>query len=327
MPRFTFAHLSDPHLPLLAEDIGRWWRLGAKRAGGVLSWQRGRRHRHLPPVLSDLLADVARHRPDHIVVTGDIVNVALPGEFVRAEAWLAGLGAPGEVTLVPGNHDAYVRMPPHEGIGRWSAYMAGDEGGAAGFPAVRRRGPVAFVGLSTAEPRPMFFASGRLGAAQLARLAETLDALGAEGLCRVVLIHHPPGVAGASRRRGLVDRAAFAAVLARHGAELVLHGHTHMSQIDSLRGPCADIPVLGTSSASAAHGHRTDPARWQLVAVERAPSGGFRIDVTVRGLDAAGEFVIVRHLPFAFDGPNTGTAPGPDATGTARIPATASKPP
>ena len=50
---------------------------------------------------------------------------------------------------------------------------------AAGFPFVRRRGPLALIGLSTAVPTPPFMATGRLGEAQLARLGETLVALAA----------------------------------------------------------------------------------------------------------------------------------------------------
>ena len=60
--------------------------------------------------------------------------------------------------------------------------MRGDDG-AGGFPFVRRRGPLALIGLSTAVPTAPFMATGRLGDAQLARLGEMLDALAARESC------------------------------------------------------------------------------------------------------------------------------------------------
>ena len=55
----------------------------------------------------------------------------------------------------------------------WGDYMRGDDGGT--FPFVRRRGPLALIGLSSAVPTPPFLATGRLGDAQLQKLAAVLD--------------------------------------------------------------------------------------------------------------------------------------------------------
>ena len=41
-------------------------------------------------------------------MTGDLVNLALDGEIEMARLWLETLGAPQDVSVVPGNHDAYV---------------------------------------------------------------------------------------------------------------------------------------------------------------------------------------------------------------------------
>eukprot|EP01034_Spumella_vulgaris_P007278 gene7278-9270_t len=94
----------------------------------------------------------AQH-PDHIALTGDLVNISLPDEFARASTWLEGLGTPEQVTVIPGNHDVYVATLWREGLGRWGAYMAGDGQPPATdfgvFPTVRRRGPVALVGLNS----------------------------------------------------------------------------------------------------------------------------------------------------------------------------------
>ena len=80
-------------------------------------------------------------------------------------------------------------------------------------------------------------ATGRLGGEQLARLAEILIALGREPLFRVVLIHHPPIPNRRHYMKRLIDGAMFRALLAEHGAELILHGHNHEQQLAWLDGP------------------------------------------------------------------------------------------
>jgi len=290
---FRFAHLTDPHLPLLPGDMRGRSLTAVKRLSGLLSWHRKRQHIHRPEILEAAVADIRAHEPRHVVLTGDIVNVALPAEFARADEWLATLGNAGEVTIVPGNHDTYVETPWSAGAGRWHAYMTGDEGMAPGrspeglpFPFVRVRGPVAFVGLSTAVSTPLFSAAGRIGANQLALLGPILEKLGRQGLLRVVLLHHPPARGASSRRKGLKGHEALRGVLAQAGAELVLHGHTHMAMFDRLAGPRAAIPVLAPSSASALDA-RHESARWHLIDVARLPTGQWRLQVTVRGLDPA----------------------------------------
>ena len=96
---FTLAHLSDPHLAPLPAP--RWRELIGKRATGYINWQRRRRFIHDPAVLAKIVADLKAQAPDHIAVTGDIANIALPEEFTRGRAWLESLGAPSDVTRDP----------------------------------------------------------------------------------------------------------------------------------------------------------------------------------------------------------------------------------
>ena len=86
------CHLSDPHLPPLP---GRGLReLAGKRALGYLNWTRNRHKYHRRDVLDALVPDMQAQRPDHIAVTGDLVNLALEAEFAPARAWLESVGAP-----------------------------------------------------------------------------------------------------------------------------------------------------------------------------------------------------------------------------------------
>lgn len=284
---FTLAHLSDPHLsdwPMPAPGA-----LLSKRVLGFLSWQLRRRFIHRQAVLDRVVADLAQSRADHVAVTGDITNISLPREFENAAAWLQRIGPPDRVSVIPGNHDRYVELPWSKHLALWDAYMTGDvqTGEAERFPYLRRRGPLALIGLSSAEPMPYNSAAGHLGPEQLARLAAMLPVLEAEGLLRVVLIHHPPQARATHDRKALIDAAAFRDLLAQKGAELVLHGHTHRAHLDHLAGPQGRIPVLGVPSASALP-HGGKPAGgYHLYRVTRAGSG-WDIEIETRALPQKG---------------------------------------
>lgn len=276
---FTLAHLSDVHLaPLPAPRVSE---LLNKRLTGYINWRLKRRHVHDRAVLETLIDDLKDQAPNHIAVTGDLANVALEEEFVRGRKWLQQLGSRNDVSFVPGNHDAYVRQA-FRYAPQWAPYMTGDDG-AVGFPYVRKRGPLALIGLSTAIATPPFMATGRLGKAQSDALGPLLDELKTEGLFRVILIHHPP-VSKAESHKRLLDAWALLETIAAHGAELLLHGHDHLHMLNWLDGPAGTrVPAVGVPSASAAPGMAHDPAAYNLYAIDGAP-GAWRCELVSRGI-------------------------------------------
>jgi 3',5'-cyclic AMP phosphodiesterase CpdA len=286
---FVLAHLSDPHLGPLPRP--RLSELAGKRATGFFNWWRKRHRIHRGDVLARITADLKAQAADHIAVTGDLVNISLVGEYAPARAWLESLGPPRDVTLVPGNHDIYVRGAARYPQLHWGEYMRGDDAHETAFPFVRRRGPLALIGLSTAAPSGPFTATGRLGREQLARLAETLDRSGREQLFRVVMIHHPPISKPARHLKRLVDGGDFRAVLARHGAELVIHGHDHAHSLIELEGPQHRIPVVGAPSASEAPPGEHDCGGYNLYRIE-ARDGGWRCKAIWRGLARDGDGIV-----------------------------------
>jgi 3',5'-cyclic AMP phosphodiesterase CpdA len=288
---FVLAHLSDPHLAPVPQP--RIAELASKRLTGYLNWLRKRRAIHRSDVLAAVVRDLAHARPDHIAVTGDLVNIALPAEFENARRWLDALGTPAQVSLVPGNHDVYVAGADALCERHWAPYMAddaasGDAGADATFPFLRIRGPVALVGVSTAVATPPFMATGRLGARQIARMTALLE--GAAAQFRIVLIHHPPHVVPKSHFKRLVDAAAFRQAIAESGAELVIHGHDHVRSLAFIDGPRGRVPVIGVPSASAAFGEDHDAAGYNLYRIDERP-GGWTCEVERRGLDASGAVV------------------------------------
>jgi 3',5'-cyclic AMP phosphodiesterase CpdA len=286
---FLLAHLSDPHLAPLPRP--HWPELLGKRATGYLHWRRTRHLIHRSDVLARIVADLKAQSPDHIAVTGDLVNIALAAEYPPARAFLASLGSPHDVTLVPGNHDAYVRGAERDRERQWGDHMRGDGASAdeITFPFVRLRGPLALIGLSSAVPTAPFMATGRLGAAQIARLGAALERC--KESFRVVLIHHPPISKPSRRFKRLVDGTELRMALARHGAELVIHGHDHERSRIELEGPAGSIPVIGVPSASEAPPGKHDPAGYNLYWIEGA-RGAWRCDVVSRGLSPDGQNVI-----------------------------------
>lgn len=278
------AHLSDAHIgPLPAPRLRE---LAGKRVTGWVNWRRGRFLTHDMAALALICADMAAQRPDHIAFTGDVVNIGLPAEFPAARAFVASLGDPQRVSFTPGNHDAYVRSalkPLHAHLGPWMTGDAGaPEGPVSGFPYVRRRDGVALVGLSSGAPTLPFLASGKLGGRQLAAAEGLLAQLRAERLCRVIMIHHPPHRGGAAPGRGLTDAQAFERMIARVGAELVLHGHNHVTSLAHLTGPDGAVPILGAPSASAMAGSHNHRAGYHLLRID-ADGVRSRIAVTTRG--------------------------------------------
>jgi 3',5'-cyclic AMP phosphodiesterase CpdA len=244
---FTLAHLSDPHLTTLSGVRPR--ELANKRILGYLSWRQRRRHVHSPAVLATVVDDVQRLAPDHIAVTGDLTHIGLPAECRAARDWLAQLGNAVTVSVVPGNHDRYVRADAASTVGQWRDYSCGDDGSAEA-PYLRRRGPAALIGVDNAIPTAPFFASGEVGAPQRERLVQLLRQTGAQGLFRVVLLHHSPLPDGHRFRKRLRDAAAVLEILRDCGAELVIHGHGHVARIDRLTSTAGPLLVVAVPSAS-----------------------------------------------------------------------------
>lgn len=253
-----FAHVSDLHLPF--EPRLSWQQKFSKRQLSVWSWRR-RRAVQLPEILEALREDLVARQPEQLLVTGDITNFALPEEFVRASHWLAGLAGHMPVNIVPGNHDALVELPQDQGMGRLRAFTGAD----GQWPWVVRRGTVTFIGLCSAVATAPLLASGRLGPEQLKRLEAILEEEGAAGQLRIVLLHHPVAEGAVSKRKALSDRGALREVLARAGAEMVLHGHARHARLDALRGPKGPIPVLCVPSSSALPNRHDEAARWHMV--------------------------------------------------------------
>ena len=186
---FRIAHISDLHIPPFPRVPLR--QLAGKRLIGLFSWHHKWKYEHRRTVLDALLVHLQEIKPDHICVTGDITFTTLPAEVDQAADWFSRLGDAQRISLIPGNHDAYVTGALDYALEKWSRWMQDDEG-QTGFPYLHRRGPVDIVGLSSAVVTLPAISLGRIGQEQLERTEALLTRIKADRRPCVLLFHHPP---------------------------------------------------------------------------------------------------------------------------------------
>ena len=304
---FRLAHISDPHLGPLPQLT--WLDLAGKRLTGYVNWQRHRGKTMGAPVLSRLMADIQSQNPDHLVISGDLVNLGLAEEVNNARIWLDSLGDPKEVSIVPGNHDAYVPGALARACKTWAPFMQGDAQPPSAapedvFPYLRVRGSVAVIGVSSAIATSPFLARGAFRPSQAKKLEKMLRNCDEQKLFRIIIIHHPPVRGATAMHKRLFGIGLFQRTISAAGAELVLHGHTHVPTLSRIPGPDGKIPVAGISSASQSPGGRMPASAYNLFEIsgskgkwqcsmqhfemsERSASSFGKSRISLHGRDAA----------------------------------------
>lgn len=272
---FRLAHISDIHLAPL--PLVRRRELASKRITGYLNWQRNRARHHRKDTTSRLVADMLARDPDYLAVTGDLINLGLEAEMEAARAWLESLGSPQQISVVCGNHDAYVPGAFPKALAHWQPWVTDDTGRRIDdnedFPVLRRRDGVSIISCNSARATMPFMATGYFRAPQARALGSILAEEGRHGRCRVVLIHHPPVRGATSFHRRLIGAGLFRNTVARHGAELVLHGHTHLDSVATIAGPAGPVPVVGVPSAGEEGSRNRPAARYNLFNIALGPRG------------------------------------------------------
>lgn len=269
---FQLAHISDVHLAPLPPVS--WTELMSKRITGYINWRANRALSHQPQILVDLIAHLKKQDPDHIAITGDLVNLGLVAELTRMRRWLNNLGDAEKVTITCGNHDAYVPGTLRRALRVWQPYAVGDDGKdvlrASHYPVLRRRGDISLIVCNSAEATFPFMATGRFDEAQGRRLATLLEQ--EEGRFRTLLIHHPPVANSTLPYQRLIGQKNFRKAVAEHGAELVLHGHTHLATRKKIEGKHGPVPVICVPAAEQAPGGLMPAAAYNLFKITRQES-------------------------------------------------------
>ena len=171
---FRLAHISDVHLGPLPHFRRR--DLMSKRITGYLNWRRNRAKSLGNAVLAAMIDDLHGAKPDHIAMTGDLVNLSLDAELPAARLWMEALGEAKDVSYVPGNHDAYVIGALQKTTENLADFI-GDAPDPL-FPSLRVRDDVALIGVSSARATPLFIAAGHVSDRQMQALKAQLEEIG-----------------------------------------------------------------------------------------------------------------------------------------------------
>ncbi|MDP3546203.1 MAG: metallophosphoesterase [Phreatobacter sp.] len=268
------AHVSDFHLTPVPFPLGE----GLKPALGWINWRR-KPGAHDNAIGERTIAAVRACAPDHVALTGDLIELGLPSEYAAAGALLGRLAEPERVSWAPGNHDVYTRQAEQRLqaiLADWLTPAAGEGDLRRHFPRLDLVGRAAVVTLCSGTPAWLFSAEGELGADQLTRLDALLAGVDRAHHLPVIAVHHPPHAPGLSRLKRLRDGEALMQILARHRCPLVLHGHLHAACETTWTSEGHTVTLLGAPSASAAGRHGDDPAGFSLIHV--APDLTWRLE-------------------------------------------------
>jgi len=269
---FRLVHISDIHLGPLPEV--KLHQLASKRITGYLNWKLNRKGILAGDYLGGLVGDIKNRPADHIAVTGDLINLSLPDEYAAAQNFLKLLGKPENVTANCGNHDAYVPGALQRAIDAWTPYLSGDDqiiSRPSDYPTLRKRGNIAIIACNSAEATLPFFATGYFRQAQANRLAQILEET--KGMYRIVMIHHPPVEDASPKYKRLIGQERFREVVKAKGAELVLHGHTHLATRNEIDGPEGSVPVICVPAAGNAPGGHRPAGRYNLFSISETKDG------------------------------------------------------
>jgi len=303
------AHVSDLHI--LDLEGSHWRRFLNKRLTGGLNLMGLRRRAHPTEMAERLVDDLVAGGFDHVLLTGDVSNLALESEFERAVSILRRLGDGTRLTVIPGNHDAYTRGAARDG--RFEKYFASWQGDAPldghhHYPFVKHiAGGVVIYGMSSAIPTPPLLAYGRVGRHQLQRLRELHAVESPRATFRIVMVHHNMHhrAGPAEYTASLQDRHAFALAMRDIDASLVVHGHTHGAHQGCIRRRhgAPPIPVIGCGSSTWNSDHWRHHARYNVYHIDDGKL--LRVERHIHDHDDEGAFTSdgVDLLPRALSSP------------------------
>jgi 3',5'-cyclic AMP phosphodiesterase CpdA len=258
------AHLSDLHL--YSVDGVHFRRFLNKRLTGWANIRLRRAGIHRPAYVRAIAREITRLGVDHVIITGDLTNLALEPEYELVRNVLqCELGLdPANVTVIPGNHDIYTRGSLVSR--RFETYLApwlrsdlpelaaNTNGGQ--FPAVKLFDSVAIIALSSAVPRLPLASAGELGSAQIVALRKVLEHPEVARRTVVLAMHHP-AVNSWSRAKayleGLRDAPALLDLLRGVQQGLLLHGHLHRRIQRVVPTHSGFVRQVGATSASLHH--------------------------------------------------------------------------
>ncbi|MBT6223463.1 MAG: metallophosphoesterase [Rhodobiaceae bacterium] len=255
MLKYSISHISDLHLPIKKKP--KYKELFNKRIIGFINWHLNRKNIHNDNIIKDLINDLKKQGSDHLIVSGDLINLSLEDEYINASKILKKISIPENISVVPGNHDCYIQMDFDKSIIHWKDYIKTDvvlskyfKMKKNTFPYLKVRNEIALIGLSTAIPTLPFMCYGKIGKDQLIKLEDIFIYLSKKNYFKILILHHPIHKIGPFNYKGLLDNDKLIKLLDDYNIELLLHGHLHKDSITYLKTKNSIIPCFGIPSSS-----------------------------------------------------------------------------
>lgn len=254
---------------------------------------------HDPRIVDAATAWLEEHRPDLVIISGDLTQRARVEQFRAASAWLNGLRAAGlKLLVIPGNHD----IPLYDLIRRFAApldrykrYISLD------LCPWYEDDEVAILGLNTA--RSLTIKDGRINHDQMDMLRERFASV-ASAKTRILVTHHPLfampiGRGGElSEAVGQHDDAVRAASEA--GVHLALAGHFHRTYAQAARKmveKAGGALIIQAGTATSTRLRNAEPQSFNWLHVRRHDE----VEIQVIVWDGAG-FQRASHVEYRHDG-------------------------
>ena len=244
---FAVIHISDLHFHRFPRNPLQWF---SKRGLGALNLIR-RRRLHPPDRARRLVEKLDGMDWDHLVVTGDLTQLALEEEFALARDALAPLLNRGSerVTVLPGNHDRYVREPAGRDFFR---QYFGDYFGTGEIATHTLTETWHLAGWDSALPTPPLVATGRVRDETLAATEQWMEALPSGA--KVILANHYPlyfqEPYGYRRLHSLHGIEEVRRWVGGHPVALYLHGHLHRNWVLKVESGSRVVTHVNSASST-----------------------------------------------------------------------------
>ena len=225
------AHISDLHILKVKGKVTDFLN---KRLIGGLNIYFNRKGEYLVENVEKLFNDLNKENPDHIVITGDFTNLALPSEYEKAKELLELLGESKKISIIPGNHDNYTRGAEKKRLFEkyFAKWIITDIETKNKFPYVRLLDDnIAIIGFYTSIHSCPLCSAGKISKAQIKQFKELMENPKLKDRYKIVLIHQH--LLKKSKRdewvSGMRERTKIVKLFSDYKIDLVLHGHRHVN--------------------------------------------------------------------------------------------------
>ncbi len=247
--RQTIIHISDLHFHTYPQNFQD---CGSKRILGMANLLFRRARQYPLQRAKMLVSQIQNMKWDHLVISGDLTQLSLEAEFALARETLGPLLKDRKrVTIIPGNHDRYVRQNKAKD---YYKQHFGEFFGDEEIHVKKLNSDWVIVGWDSAHPNDLFTASGTVRRSTIQATENLLGNL-PEKTRFIIVNHYPltfPEGWEVDHSHELYNLVPVREWMMRYpNIRLYLHGHIHRNwQHRLLRGSSPELLLLNSASST-----------------------------------------------------------------------------